>query len=348
VDKLEIALQQATGELKKRTEMYEKWEFKAGDQQQQISEIERIRKALTVQIHGLRQEIGPKEEKLLLVTEKLQEMESEYGRALKAISEKEVALTQKSASLYMLQKQVRDLRSTSLTKDASLKRAATLFEQYRETLVQAIATSTSGAVGVGSDKTKKNPLNFNDSRNTKLVSTKHKDIKPPPTPQPFEDTVATRKDNELALQRLDDVLRPHLALLVSPVSEDIDPEMASSNESENMAIHAEKEKQVMQLHRNVNALKGNLERAQMLAELHSKNQLSDNELLLKEVNDMRQEIRTLSMDNHRLKADLFQATRIKTKSSNYVSSPPHSVKSNGKDRCTYIIVYTHIYILRII
>ena len=30
-ERLEVALQQATSELKKRTEMYEKWEFKAGD-----------------------------------------------------------------------------------------------------------------------------------------------------------------------------------------------------------------------------------------------------------------------------------------------------------------------------
>lgn len=41
VERLEGALQQATLELKKRTDLYEKWEYKAGDQQQQISEMER-------------------------------------------------------------------------------------------------------------------------------------------------------------------------------------------------------------------------------------------------------------------------------------------------------------------
>lgn len=127
--------------MKKRTEMSEKWEFKAGDQQQQISEMERIRKALTVQIHGLRQEIGPKESKLLLITEKLQEMDQEYDLALQALSGKELVLSQKSASLYMLQKQVRDLRSYSGGKDACLRRAAVLFDQYRQTIGEATLSS---------------------------------------------------------------------------------------------------------------------------------------------------------------------------------------------------------------
>ena len=71
----------------------------------------------------------------------------------------------------------------------------------------------------------------------------------------------------------------------------------------------EKEKQVKQLHKNVSALKVNLEKAHTVFELKAKNQLNDNEHLLKEVNDMRHEVRKLSLDNLRLKADLYEATR---------------------------------------
>ena len=73
----------------------------------------------------------------------------------------------------------------------------------------------------------------------------------------------------------------------------------------------EKEKQVKQLHKNVNALKVNLEKAHTVFELKAKNQLNDNEHLLKEVNDMRHEVRKISLDNIRLKADLHEARRKK-------------------------------------
>ena len=41
IQKLEATLQMAASEVKKRTDANEKWEFKAGDQQQQIYELER-------------------------------------------------------------------------------------------------------------------------------------------------------------------------------------------------------------------------------------------------------------------------------------------------------------------
>lgn len=41
IEKLESALQQATLDIRLKTEACEKWEFKAGDQQQQIQDLER-------------------------------------------------------------------------------------------------------------------------------------------------------------------------------------------------------------------------------------------------------------------------------------------------------------------
>ena len=66
----------------------------------------RIRKSLTSQLHLLRQELGPKEEKLLQSSERLHEVEREYERAIYAISEKEHSLSRKGESLHLLQKQV--------------------------------------------------------------------------------------------------------------------------------------------------------------------------------------------------------------------------------------------------
>lgn len=74
--------------------------------------------------------------------------------------------------------------------------------------------------------------------------------------------------------------------------------------SESISAHLEKEKQIKHLHMNVNALKGNLEKVQLVSDIKAKNLLSDNEQLLREVSEMRQEIRQLSMDNQRLNADL--------------------------------------------
>ena len=73
--------------------------------------------------------------------------------------------------------------------------------------------------------------------------------------------------------------------------------------------YTEKEKQVRQLHKNVNALKGNLEKTHMLADMKARNQLNDNEQLLKDVSDMRHEIRQLSIDNHRLRTELVDTSR---------------------------------------
>jgi regulator of replication initiation timing len=96
----------------------------------------------------------------------------------------------------------------------------------------------------------------------------------------------------------------------------------TSDESEHMMAFSEKEKQIHQLHRNINALKTNLNASNLLAELKAKNQLTDNENLLKEVNDMRQEIRHISIENHMLRADLHEATRFKGMRKSIVPATP--------------------------
>ena len=60
-------------------------------------------------------------------------------------------------------------------------------------------------------------------------------------------------------------------------------------EEENM-VEAEKERQLKLLHKNVDGLKVNLAKVEILAAVKVKNHLNDNEHLLQEVNDMRHEV----------------------------------------------------------
>ena len=72
IRKLESALTESASNLLKKTEESEKLEYKSGEQQQNILDLERVRKALTSQLHTLRQEMMPEKEKLSQVSERLQ------------------------------------------------------------------------------------------------------------------------------------------------------------------------------------------------------------------------------------------------------------------------------------
>ena len=66
----------------------------------------RVRKALTSQLHALRKDLGPKEEKLARTSERLQEVDKEYEESLNAIAKKEQLLEQRGIKVHVLQKQV--------------------------------------------------------------------------------------------------------------------------------------------------------------------------------------------------------------------------------------------------
>jgi septal ring factor EnvC (AmiA/AmiB activator) len=74
-------------------------------------------------------ELDPKQKELFKTTDRLQEMNREYEISLHAITEKEKLLNQRGENLLALQKQVRELRTTSAQKDAALRRAATTFDE---------------------------------------------------------------------------------------------------------------------------------------------------------------------------------------------------------------------------
>ena len=142
IDRLETALQTSTSELKVKNDLCSTWEFKVGEMTQQVAELERIRKVLTIQLHSVREEMAPKEEKLTQVSDKLSTTESEYVNSLMAISEKEHQIKEKSESLLLLKKQLGELRRQSLFKDSLLKRLAKIFEDYKWALRRAQYSST--------------------------------------------------------------------------------------------------------------------------------------------------------------------------------------------------------------
>jgi septal ring factor EnvC (AmiA/AmiB activator) len=91
---------------------------------------DRIRKTLTTQLNMVQGELEPKQKELTKATDKLQEMNREYEISLHAITEKEKSLGQKAENLVALQKQVRELRTNTAQKEATLRRAAMSLEEF--------------------------------------------------------------------------------------------------------------------------------------------------------------------------------------------------------------------------
>jgi hypothetical protein len=69
-------------------------------------------------------------------------------------------------------------------------------------------------------------------------------------------------------------------------------------------VRQEQDRHMHLLHRNVTGLRANLDLAQTVAATKVHNHLTDNQNLLKEVNNLRLEVRALSMENQRLIAQL--------------------------------------------
>ena len=149
--RLEEALHSATIEIKERADANARLEFKAGDQQQALLDLERVRKTLTAQLFDLRQESGPREELLTSATAKLREAEREYEHCLHAMNDKDKLISQKSATVLMLQQQNRELRANVAKKDQILQRTATQFVEYMLSLEHASADAVKRVVYNPSD-----------------------------------------------------------------------------------------------------------------------------------------------------------------------------------------------------
>jgi len=287
ISKLEAALNEATTLLQKKTEVCDDWELKAGENQQTIVDLERIRKALTSQLHALRQEMMPEREKLSQVSERLQEVDREYELSLQSISEKEANLIHKGQTMNLLQNQLRELRSNQSEKARSLYRAAKILGEYKLALQEAQFHSTKRTV-----KGKEEPPVEGESALKRKPKAKDELVE-----------VMTKTENmTLAMSRLSNLLDPYLLGDATYVPEE-DSEVA----------HAERERHVMQLHKRVAGLKQNLESGEQVALNKVKVAYGDNQVLLEEVNSMRHRIKKLVQENQRQKA-LIDMMNIRSQS----------------------------------
>jgi len=305
IKRLDDTLKDAALELKRKTEACDKWEFKVGDQQQQIHELERIRKALTSQLHELRKELGPKEEKLSSLNEKLQEVDREYELSLQAISDKEQVLGQRAANLVLLQKQVRELRTTSSRREASLRRAAKLFDEYKLTLKEAMFNSYKKTVPAGTlEKSGLNDAGEILEEQTGTSGARGGSGHGHGGGTEIIEIIARSSAMEASLKRLDELLLPFSKGLTGQVGLDEDA----------IAVQEERDRQIALMHKSVNSLKKNLDSVDEVAAAKVKSHLSDNKILIEEVNSMRQQVRSLSLENQRLKAKIEFSDMIRNKS----------------------------------
>jgi chromosome segregation ATPase len=167
---------------------------------------------LISQLHSLREEAGPKEIQIIKMSEKLNELEKQYEKALKAISEKEQHLQQNSTMVHLLHKQVRELRSSLVQRESSLKRASKLLDEFKYSLQQArfssrkitVPTTATAAMGaVESDSSVNDDLDY---RKREVFVSKKSDV---------VELISSTPVMEESLQRLYDVLNPHSTSEVS-------------------------------------------------------------------------------------------------------------------------------------
>jgi len=299
--RLEAALQNAMAEISRKTEAANRWEFKAGEQQQNLSELERVRKALVSQLHTLREEMGPKDLQIVKTSERLNEVDKEYDKSLKSISEKEEKLIQSSNMVHLLHKQVRELRSSLIQKEGSLKRAAKLLDEFKYALQQARFSSRKITVQNGGGEADSEMSDGDDikaakKRKNRFGTHKKGDVL---------ELISSTPVMEESLQRLHDVLNPH------STSEDV------TDEGDALVIQ-EKERQIDLMRRNINSLRTNIKFGESVATKKVHNYLTDNEHLLYEMNQLRHEVGYLREENERLHA----AADMRSAHKSYKASVP--------------------------
>ena len=315
--RLEIALQNAMDDIGRKQDALDRWEFKSGEQQQKLSELERVRKALVSQLHALREEMGPKDMKIIKTVDKLNEVDREYDKSIKAISEKEQKLAQNSNTLNLMSKQVRELRLSVTNKEKALKRASQLLDEFNFSLQQARFLSHKTTVrrtgaggedewaGGGGDDS-----GINHENEMQLVEDPGvgKVALPRGTKKTGKlnfgmggeivELISSTPAMEMALTRLYDVLHPH---------KDIEDGGLGDEEK----VINEKDRQITVLRNNITGLKANIKLNESVANLKIHNYLTNNEHLNEEMNSLRKNITKLSLENDALKAFIANEERAR-------------------------------------
>lgn len=335
ISKLEEALSNATNELRIRSELVERAEVKASEATKKADDLEKIRRTLMVQLEALQRDISPKDRELAKITDRMQELAREYEVALSAIAEKEKTLEHKTQNLLLLQKQVRELRQSGAQKETALARAATLLHEFlhamqearfqprkslaaqqREAFLEQRAVATSfdkggaaaaaTAAKTGAAASIANPAAAVDTgspQGAQQAKAKKKEALSASDPHYIVSSLHLDQGADMKLRSLHDVLKNFMSDATK------DAEIVDEIE----AVRREQDRHVTLLHRNIKSLRSSLESSQALANTKIHNHLADNEVLLREVNALRSEVKALSLENHRLQATLdFRQTAANT------------------------------------
>jgi WD40 repeat protein len=342
IAKLEEALSNATNELKIRSELVDRAETKASEVGKKAEDLEKIRKTLLLQLEALQRDIAPKDKELSKVSDRMNELSREYEVALAAIAEKEKNLEHKTQNLLLLQKQVRDLRGSHGQKESALHRSATLLAEFLHAM-QAARFQPRKVIPGQQNELATNG-NSNNSSNNKAGSNNKQHVTEEleekdnvaglqTTNKPKKDKVALSASDphyivsslhldaqaDLKLRSLHDVLKNFLPSAAAAAA---DTELLDEAE----LARREQERHVALLHRNIQSLRGGLEATQQRAQSKIHNHLADNEVLLREVNALRSEVKALSRENHRLQATLdFRQTNTNV---NSLNKRPHRSRNN--------------------
>jgi hypothetical protein len=139
-------------------------------------------------------------------------------------------------------------------------------------------------------------------------------------PRDLVSTLELDNAASLKLNRLNDILKPYL------MDNKVEAEMIDDIE----AVRQEQERRVQLLHRNFSTLQSSLDSANQAASAKVYNHLLDNQTLLKEVNQLRMEVKALGVENDRLSAQLdFVSHRKATKVPSLISSSAQLLQNNG-------------------
>lgn len=284
IQSLEVELKGLRTEIQTRYEVAERWESKAKEEQSKINDLELTRKTLTVQLHNLRQEMNPQEHQLSNLKKRLEEIDAEYLTLLNQYKEKETTTAKQESDITFLQKQVRELRKLAAQKETILRRVSKLFDDYKV------------AVRENQNSSRTFVIQSIDEQGGSRISGSVSEILEPKDGSGNKTTVrrggATQEQLELTFSRVDDLLRQYLR------GEEIDVEAVN----EVIQTREERERHVEHLHRSIDALQTNLDHTQVVSETKVHHRLHDNQVLLKEINELRHEVRHLAKEKQRLEA----------------------------------------------
>lgn len=168
---------------------------------------------MTTQLNMVQGELEPKQKELTKATDKLQEMNREYEISLHAITEKEKILGHKAENLMALQKQVRELRTSTGQKEAALRRAAISLEEFVYAMNEArfapFPKNDQGRIIIPNASRSHSANNWDESKKTKKLDSP-KGKKKPSSADGLLAALDLDPTADTKLKRLHDILKPYL------------------------------------------------------------------------------------------------------------------------------------------